>query len=254
MRSVRGRALVLGAFCGLSTVTAVHSAALAQQPPPPESAPPPAGAPAPPPQAPPPAAGQPGPAEPAPAPPPPPGYYPPGYGPPPGYYPPQYYTPPPPPPPPSVRGVYRPFTIGLGLGLGTLALRDGGDWDGEAALAYGIRVGFGVTRNWLVWVGLDGATAHRNNLAFSQTGYMLGAQFFPLRQLYLRAGLGLASVSADDGLFLDVDRGTAILGAIGFEVAQGYNTALAFELATMVARYPDDTWNNTGVNFVINFF
>src|SRR5688572_5844603 len=78
----------------------------------------------------------------APMPPPPPNYPPPPpYGPPPYGYQPNYY-----PAAQPTRAPYRPFTLGLGLGVGMLNFRDlFGSRASEAGLSYTMRVGFGIT-------------------------------------------------------------------------------------------------------------
>ena len=272
-RPVRGAKLAAATV--LVCVAVFHSAAHAQHPrvppPPPTPPPPPPSSsssspsesqpaqpapappaattqPAPPPPPPPPAPA------PAPAPAPsPPGYPPSPYGPPPGYpgyYPQQYYT-----PPPQPRGVHRPFTLGLGLGVGGLAFYDAFGRTGEVGLSYTLRVGFGITRNWLVFLGVEGTGVNHANHGVWQSGFLLGAQYFLFNRLYLRAGLGLANSSADDGAtYYRDETGQAFMAGAGFELAQGYNTSLAVEFAVTVGRYPGETWTGTGLNFVLNFF
>jgi hypothetical protein len=231
------RAAMLLTAAGVLTL---HSAAWAQQqpPPPPEQPAPPPSLPAPPA--------------------PPPGYPPPPpYGPPPGYPsqgygyypPPTYYQPPP-------RGSYRPFSLAFGIGAAGLRFYDNFGATGEAGLSYTLRIGFGVSRAWTVFLGLDGAGVNHAGYGVWQTGYFLGAQFFPLSRLYVRAGLGLSTATADDNaLYPRRDTGQAFLGAAGFEFAQGYNTSLALEFSILVARYPgSETWTSTGLNFVLAFF
>jgi hypothetical protein len=196
------------------------------------------------------------PAEPAPppvpAPPQPPPNYPPPppYGPAPGYgyyQQPGYYPAAPPP-----RSAYRPFMLGLGLGVGTLQFRDPfGVRTGEAGLSYTLRVGFGITSRWLVFLGAEGIGVNHGDAGVWQTAYLLGAQAFILGGLYARAGLGLANATAEDA---DDTAGQALMGAVGFEFAQGYSTALALELAFTAARYPGEVWWNGGLNFVLSFF
>jgi hypothetical protein len=238
-----------------AAVLMVHTAAWAQQPPPPPAQP----APSPSPQA---------PQQPAP-PPPPPGYPPPPpYGPPPGYpgpgypgpgypgsygyYPQPYYQQPPP------RGNYRPFSLGFGIGAAGLRFYDNAGATGEGGLSYTLRLGFGVSRAWTIFLGIDGAGVNHDGYgSVFQTGYFLGAQFFPLSRLYVRAGLGLATASVEDNnLYYPRrrDTGQAFMGAAGFEFAQGYNTSLALEFSLVAARYPGETWASTGLNFVLSFF
>jgi hypothetical protein len=188
---------------------------------------------------------------PSPMPPPPPNYPPPPpYGPPPayGYYQQPGYYPAAQPP----RSPYRPFTLGLGLGVGMLSFRDlFGKRASEVGLSYTMRVGFGITSRWLVFLGAEGTGVNHVEAGVWQTAYLLGAQVFILRQLYLRAGIGLANSTGEDA---NDTTGQALSAVAGFEFAQGYSTSLAFELSGTVARYPSEYWTNAGVNFVLSFF
>ena len=228
------RSVPTAILCGLLLAGATAHA----QPPPVEPAPPPTPSPPVEPQAPPP----------LPAPQPPPNYPPPPpYGPPASYggYPPPYYQAVQPP-----RSLYRPFM--LGLGLGTLSFRDPfGARVGEPGLSYTLRVGFGISSRWSVFLGAEGTGVNHRDAGVWQTAYVLGAQCFLVHSLYLRAGIGLASATAEDS---NDTTGQALMGAVGFEFAQGYSTALAVELAVAGARYPGESWSNGGLNFVLSFF
>jgi hypothetical protein len=213
------------------------------EPPPPPAEPAPTTEPAPP-QQPPPNYPQPPPNYP----PPPPNYPPAPYGPPPyGYYQSGYY-----PAAQPQRSLYRPFTLGLGLGVGTLTFRDlFGARASEVGLSYTMRVGFGVTNRWLVFLGAEGTGVNHLDAGLWQTAYLLGAQFFVIQHLYLRAGFGLANSTGVDA---NDSTGQALTGVAGFEFAQGYSTALGLELSVTAARYPGAIWTNGGLNFVLSFF
>jgi hypothetical protein len=258
-----------GTAAALTCLLGLHGAAGAQPPapsPPPATAPAPAPTPAdaPPPetQAPqPPPSAQQGPQPPPNYPQPPPNYpqRPAGYPPPPpqgappgypasghGQYPQSYY-----PPQALERSQYRPFTLGLGLGVGSLWFRDLiGSREFEPGLSYTLRVGFGITRRWLVFLGAEGTGVNHVDSGVWQTGYLLGAQCFVLHRLYLRGGLGLATGTIES----DQVTGQSAMAAAGFEFAQGYSTSLAVELSFTGARYPGETWTNSGLNFVLSFF
>lgn len=181
---------------------------------------------------------------------------PPGYGPPPRYrhhYPPAYY------PPPAAmhrRSDYRPFSLSGGLGAGGLSFLDIAGRENAAGLSYTARLSFGVVHHWSVFIGLEGTAAHFREQALAQTAMMVGPQLSLLdNRLYLRAGVGFANRSADDGFYYDTDhRGLAFMGSVGFEFAQGFSTALAVEIATTIARYPGETWTNSGLNLVLHFY
>src|SRR5581483_10423036 len=112
------------------------------------------------------------------------------------------------------RAVYRPFTLAIGLGAGALSFRDSGGQTGEGGLSYTLRVGLGVSRDWLVFVGVEGIGTSHDSSGVWQTAYLLGAQCFVLDRLYLRGGFGLASASAEDAV-TSTGIGEAVLGAAG---------------------------------------
>jgi hypothetical protein len=150
------------------------------------------------------------------------------------------------------RSLYRPFTLGLGLGVGTLSFRDiYGVRTGRAGLSYTLRIGFGVTTRWLVFLGAEGTGVNHLDAGVWQTAYVLGAQVFLIQHLYLRGGFGLANSAGEDA---NDSAGTALTAVAGFEFAQGYSTALGLELSFTAAHYPGVVWTNGGLNFVLSFF
>jgi len=238
---------VLAAVLLVPGAAHAHQAAAAEPEPKPAAKPAPASGPA-----------EPAPPEPAPPPsgdttpgaPPAPAPYP--YAPPPGYYGPSTYYPP---PPARVRsGTYRPFTLGIGLGMGGLWYKDALGRTQEGGLSYTARIGFGITRNWLVFLGAEGTGAYHIEPQVGQTAYLMGAQYFVLDRLYARAGLGLSHATYDNGVSIVGRSGQAFNAAVGWEFAQSYSTALGLEITATVARYPKETWTNAGVNFILSFF
>jgi hypothetical protein len=184
----------------------------------------------------------------------PPGGYPPPGG-PSADYPPVGSAASPAPSPPALRPGYRPFTLALGLGAGGLSFRDGNGRTGEAGLSYTLRIGFGVTRCWLVFVGAEGTGTNHMTYGVWQTAYLLGTQFFVLERLYLRAGFGLANASATDTSGMTMGgTGPAVMAAAGFEIAQSDSTSLGLEPSITAARHGSETWSNFGVNFVLSFY
>ena len=180
------------------------------------------------------AAQQPPPLPPSPAPAP----YPYPYSPPPGYRAPYYY-----PPPPAARGVYRPFTIALGLGSGWLSLPN--PRDNRGGLTYMARVGFGVTRDWIVFLGLDGAAAGTPELTLNN--YLLGAQYFFTRRIYGRAGVGLSTASQDVYDESNGSSGQAFQAGLGVELVQGESVALGLEWSSALARFPGGSYSENGI-------
>jgi hypothetical protein len=232
-------------------------------------------------------------AEAAPIPPPPPGgqavpapaaanYSPPGYGPPPGV-PYNYYNPPGYPgyapgypgyvPAPARPVTYRPFMFGVGLGVGSLTYSASNFTKNEPALSYSVHLGFSITSRWMALLAMDGSWAQfsfneqtpdllgKRSVAVSS--YTAGIQFFILRALYARIGLGLACLewSEASGDYSDCHGQTAV-GGLGYEFLQNRSTAVAAELGGYVSRFPDamtvndrnDVWYHIGANMVLRLF
>ena len=259
-------------------VLGIHTGAYAQQPPPP--APPavePVYPPAPPPEE------APGQAQPQPNAQP--GEYPPGYGPPPGYQQPpppsgyaapapRYYYPPPPPryygrrytyypppPPPPAYSLERPFMLGGSLGLATLHYQsDSGDPSTNAAVGYSLRLGFGIAPRTLFLIEINGAAASDTNVygysvAYDQTLYDLGLQFFVTRKFFLRGGAGLGNIRAfDDGGTFKGEVGFGLTASAGVELLQGYNWSFELAAQWISGFYSNETWSSGAINLGFNFF
>jgi hypothetical protein len=204
---------------------------------------------------------------------PPPGYVPPpGYGPPPGYVPPRYAPPPPPPPPPGYyyynpapppppprRNIlYRPFTIGGGIGFGGLRLHDahdGGTTTSEGGFAYTAHLGFGLASRLILMWDVEGSVVSRNASFFSQTANLAALQLFVGDRLFIKGGFGVAQVRQDD--FYSAWGGAGMMG-IGYELIQGWHWSFDIEATVTGATYRNqtkETWTNWSlVNFALNFF
>jgi hypothetical protein len=153
-----------------------------------------------------------------------------------------------------VRGVWRPFTITLGLAFGALSLPGDSTRDYETSLGYLARVGFGVSRDWVVFLGLDGANVSTPDGDTSVTNYLIGAQYFVLPQLYLRAGMGIASFSEERLTGSEGATGQSFLAAVGYEFLQGENVALAAEGATAASRFSGGSYFHNSVGLSLNFY
>jgi hypothetical protein len=190
----------------------------------------------------------------------------PAYGPSSNYYYPQgprYYAPPRDP-------LYRPISLSLGLGAGGLSVHDAWGHTSDAGLSYTARLGLGLARNWGLFLGVEGtgisgesgsgggccADTGPTSHGASQTAYLMGVQVFPFDRLYLRLGIGAAVASFEDAPSLRIHRvAGALNGAVGYELAQGRNAALALEASATGARYSEDeTWSNFGLNLVVSFY
>jgi hypothetical protein len=168
---------------------------------------------------------------------------------------------------------YRPFMFGVGLGVGSLTYSGDSMTKHEAAMAYSVHLGFSITTRWMAMLAMDGSWAQftfkdamsgpYGKLSVSVTSYTAGVQFFMLRWLYARVGLGLACLewSDDYGDWSDCHGQTAV-GAVGAEFLQTHSTAIAAELGGFVSRFPDamtvndrnDVWYHIGANLVLNLF
>jgi hypothetical protein len=243
---------LLTGFVGL-TVLLLHTAARAQQVAPPPQEYPPVYAP-PPGYVPPPAYG-PAPsyaAPPAYAPPSPPPYrYAPAYR----YAPPNYYAMPPAPPPRDV--LYRPFTLGGGVGFGGLIFDDtySGVHDHQGGLSYTLRLGFGLTPGLLLLWDAEGAVAESGSSTVSQTANLVALQIFLTRRLFVKGGFGFADFTQDNFR----QWGPAAMGGLGYELVQGWNWSFDIEATITGARYHDNGSDQTLtnwslVNFALNFF
>jgi hypothetical protein len=187
----------------------------------------------------------------------PPAYNSPTYAPPPGRYPPpNYYYRYPPPPPRLVTD--RPFTIGGGIGFGGLSLKNAlGQTTTDSAMAYTLRVGFGLRPGLLLMWDLEGSlVTKRDGGSVSQTASLAALQIFLGNRLFLKAGFGLAEVVQDKARS---DWGGAAMAGLGVEVIQGWHWSLDIEATVTGARYTyntgDETWTNWSlVNFAINFY
>lgn len=169
-----------------------------------------------------------------------------------------------------MHSTYRPFMLGVGLGMSSLSLSAADGSAHEAGLSYALHLGFGITPRWMVLLAIDGAWAQFSGPFFgeqtsiTQTAYTAGAQFFILPWLYSRLGVGLACVERSGRYFGDSSdcEGLAGSAGVGAEFLQTHSTALAAELAGTVARYPEaatindrnDVWYSIGVNLMLNLF
>jgi hypothetical protein len=69
-----------------------------------------------------------------------------------------------------------------------------------------------------------------DDLTLVQTAWMAAAQYWATPQLWLKGGIGLAHLSVDDAYYTEpIDNGTALLGAIGYEVFSARNMAIEIQ-------------------------
>lgn len=213
---------------------------------------------------------------------PPPGYVPPAappaYGAPPAYSPTPTYPPPPypyrpyryapyryrapayytPPAPPPRDPLYRPFTLGGGIGFGGINFFD--QWSQQQVrqngLSYTFRLGFGLRPGLLLLWDVEGTAANYNLSTVSQTANLVALQVFATQRFFLKGGFGIADAIEDT---FPTQWGAAAMGGIGYELIQGWNWSFDIE-ATITGAHlntngSDQTWSNWSlVNFALNFF
>lgn len=191
----------------------------------------------------------------------PPAYGPPVYPPPPYRYgyryasPPTYYAYPPSPPPRDV--LYRPFTLGGGIGFGGLIFQDQNTLDRQhqGGLSYTFRLGFGLCPGLLLLWDVEGAAVEHGASSLSQTANLVALQLFATRRFFLKGGFGVAAATQDNATLW----GAAAMGGVGYELIQGWNWSFDVE-ATITGAHintngADQTWSNWSlVNFALNFF
>ena len=75
----------------------------------------------------------------------------------------------------------------------------------------------------------------------TQGAGMFAAQFWILPQLWIKGGLGFASLQVDDQVFVtDVGTGTAVMGAIGVELLSARNFAFELQGRVIEGLYSHD--------------
>jgi hypothetical protein len=161
-----------------------------------------------------------------------------------------------PPPPPT--GVYRPFSLSIAVGPGAMF----GPGEQILALSHNVvRVGWGLARDLSFFASIEGARAPSVNPATRARSWLrhetfsAGVQYHFLQSFYVRgsAGVGLVGEETARQSFSG-GRGIATSAAVGVEIAQVTHTALGFELAGNVTRYPREYWGTAGLNLVLSLF
>lgn len=208
-------------------------------------------------------------------PPPPPSRPHPGYGPPPGVPYPYYYGQPRYAYPIAPRRplTYRPFMFGVGLGIGALSYSASDMSKHEPALSYSVQLGFSITSRWMALLAMDGSWAqfsfndqevkYPGKRSVGVSNFTAGVQFFILRSLYARVGLGVSCLEWSYGYEDHSDcSGQTAAGGLGIEFLQTHSTAVAAELGGFVSRFPEartiddrnDIWYHLGVNMILRLF
>jgi hypothetical protein len=185
------------------------------------------------------------PAEPTPPAPPPQTGQPAPYRAPPVYY---YY-----PPPPAHRGIYRPFNMTAGMGVALLSLPFS-PRESQVGYNYLARLGFGLTPDFIVYIGIDGTGVSHPEYDINQTNYLLGLQYFVIPRLYVRGGVGIAGMSDDSDFLGGSAAGQAFMAGVGIELVQGDSLAFALEVTSSLARFRYGTYFANALSFSLSFF
>jgi hypothetical protein len=164
---------------------------------------------------------------------------------PPVYY---YY-----PPPAAHRGIYRPFNMTAGMGVALLSLPVN-PRENQVGYNYLARLGFGLSPDFIIYVGIDGTGISHPEYDVNQTNYLLGVQYFVIPRLYLRGGIGIAGISDDDNYVGGSGAGQAFLAGVGIELVQGDSLAFALELTSSLARFRYGATFSNALSFSLSFF
>lgn len=137
--------------------------------------------------------------------------------------------------------------IGVGLGWGSLDLTcDGCDVDRTSGFSGNFRIGGAVSEKLLIGGETSGWYRSEDGSSVS-FGVLTGsAYFYPASKgLYLRGGIGLAVLSADDGFASDSETG------LGFSFGAGYDIPIARKTAlTPYANWMFGNFDGFGANAV----
>jgi len=162
----------------------------------------------------------------------------------------QGYAPPPPPPP----GYYAPpapppmvrtgFTLGVGLGIGSLHLSDSFGEDDFGSGFFELHLGGMISPRLALLVELWGSS-HSNNefndeqLTQGNAGVALQGWVSP--RLWLKGGIGSSRLEASDfGSVVAEAEGAALLLAVGYELLHHPRYALDLQFRTTFASYGED--------------
>jgi hypothetical protein len=165
-----------------------------------------------------------------------------------------------PPPPVYVAAPARPtpdrtgFTIGFGLGGGTLQIDDE-EIDAGTTVGLSLRAGYGISQNLLIQGTIEGTSTsddQGNSLDLTFSGLSLTGYVHP--RVFLSGGLGYARLSFHDESGDEVahtDDAVAVLVGAGVELYQSPGFAFSIE-ARGFATEIDDT-SVTGGNVLLGF-
>ena len=160
-------------------------------------------------------------------------------------------------PPPPLPGVHRPFTLTLAAGPGALV----GKGERAPAVAYAMRVGWGLDRNVSLFFAFEGVRAPGINPSTGDDAWLrqeilqVGIENHLGQRLYVRGAGGVGSIGEEtrDSTFSG-GRGLALSLAVGYDVAQLPRSALSLELAGSLTRYQRASWGTVGLAMSLALF
>ena len=91
----------------------------------------------------------------------------------------------------------------------------------------------------------------------SQNSLMIAGQYWLTPQLWIKGGIGLAHLQADDDYFTyDVGSGGAIMGALGFELMSARNFAVDLQGRIIQGSYNglDDSVTSGTIGVGLNWY
>lgn len=163
------------------------------------------------------------------------------------------------PPPKAAKTTRDGWNIGLSLGVGSMSSSAGEleciDCDSEPpTIAFDLHVGTMVMPRMAlqaeVW-GQSRSLDAYGDASLGQTMFMVALQYWLTPRFWIKGGLGIASLSVSyydgvDDVSENVDNGSAVMGAIGYELISSRSFALDLQLKTGSGLYEGDGPGDTG--------
>jgi hypothetical protein len=176
----------------------------------------------------------------------------------------QYYGQPPPPPPPPPMGPHRMgFTIGFAIGGGSFAFSCNAGESCPSASGPALELHLGGMLAPNLALEFDGSTVihffdnSSGNGSISSDFAALAVQFWPIRFLWLKGGVGLAQLSVQDAAGFTINNsetGFGLLGAGGVELISSPRFALDLQLRLTTAHYSDANTINAALMLGFNWY
>ncbi len=142
----------------------------------------------------------------------------------------------------------------VGLGPSILSVPESGKHQHRLGYGYLARLGFGLTPDFIVFLGIDGTGLSDPDYTLAQTNYLIGVQYFVLPRLFVRGALGIAGISEDTEDGSSGAAGQSFLGGIGVELIQGDSVSFSAEIFSSIARFKSGTYFSNALGFTLSFF